>query len=266
MTGGNSRGPGRLSSLRRLLLLPDADLLGLAEALSAQAAVGAISTAQLPEPVLASLRQRILRPSTVRRPLHPLLPLRCPLFEHEVCDYREKALTVGLVADWAAAQGLPQRHVLALEQAVDELLLNALYDAPRDEHGQPRYAALSPSERVGLRAQAGESARVRFASDGVRVAVGVSDAMGHLRRKTVLNYLVRCASAQARHQSPIEHKKSGAGVGLFLTATAASELLFRLRPGRLTEIVFCQYLSRPRPLRVLVVDDHDPGNVSPLGL
>jgi len=23
----------------------------------------------------------------------------------------------------------------------------------------------------------------------------------------------------------------------------------------LTEIVFCQYLSRPRPLRVLVVDD-----------
>ena len=99
MTGGNSRGPGRLSSLRRLLLLPDADLLGLAEALSAQAAVGAISTAQLPEPVLASLRQRILRPSTVRRPLHPLLPLRCPLFEHEVCDYREKALTVGLVAD-----------------------------------------------------------------------------------------------------------------------------------------------------------------------
>ena len=54
----------------------------------------------------------------------------------------------------------------------------------------------------------------------------------------MLDYLIRCATAQARHASPLEQKKSGAGVGLFLTAMAASELLFRLWRGRLTEIVF----------------------------
>lgn len=255
MSGGHSLRVDQRSSVGRLLLLPEADLLGLANALVESSAHGAISVAPLPEPLLSALRQRLLRPATVRRPLHPLLPAHCPTFDQEVCDYREKALTVALVADWAASQGLPSRHVLALEQAVDELLLNALYDAPRDEQGQPRYAGVLPSDRVLLQALPGESARVRFATDGVRLAVGVSDRMGRLRRRTVLDYLIRCATAQQRHQSPLEDKKSGAGVGLFLTATAASELIFRLRSGRLTEIVFCQYLSRPRPLRVLVVDD-----------
>lgn len=111
-----------------------------------------------------------------------------------------------------------------------------------------------PSDRVLLQALPGESARVRFATDGVRLAVGVSDRMGRLRRRTVLDYLIRCATAQQRHQSPLENKNLGRSRPL-LTATAASELIFRLRSGRLTEIVFCQYLSRPRPLRVLVVDD-----------
>lgn len=255
MTGGNSLGGGPRSSVERLLLLPEADLLGLSQALLPSAASGAISVAPLPEPVLSQLRWRILRPVTVRKPLHPLLPTNCTVFEQEVCNYREKAITVAMVADWAESQGLPSRHVLALEQAVDELLLNALYDAPRDKQGQPRYGSVLPSERVLLESQPGESARVRFATDGVRLAVGVSDRMGQLRRNTVLEYLIRCATAQARHQSPLENKRSGAGVGLFLTAMAASELIFRLRIGRLTEIVFCQYLSRPRPLRVLVVDD-----------
>lgn len=255
MSGGHSVRVGERSSVGRLLLLPEADVLGLSTALLESSAHGVVSVAPLAESVLSALRQRLLRPATVRRPLHPLLPANSPMFDQEVCDYREKALTVAMVADWAASQGLPSRHVLALEQAVDELLLNALYDAPRDEHGQPRYAGVLPSDRVLLRALPGESARVRFATDGVRLAVGVSDRMGRLRRKTVLEYLIRCATAQQRHQSPIENKTSGAGVGLFLTATAASELIFRLRSGRMTEIVFCQYLNRPRPLRVLVVDD-----------
>ncbi len=257
MTGGNRRDsdPEMRQSRSRMLLLPDADLLGLATALRQSEALSAVSTSQLSDEVLSALGQRLFRPPTVRKPLHPLLPAQCRVTELEVSDYREKALTVGIVADWAAEQGLPSRHVLALEQAVDELLLNALYDAPRDETGSPRYAGLSPADRVALRALPGESARVRFASDGVRVVVGVADFLGQLRRDTVLDYLIRCAMAQARHTSPLENKKSGAGVGLFLTASAASELFFRLWRGRLTEIVFCQYLRRPRPLRVLLVDE-----------
>ncbi|HMU39784.1 MAG TPA: hypothetical protein PKE31_12320 [Pseudomonadota bacterium] len=242
---------------QRLQLLPSADLLGLVMALRDGNAAAAVSVASLSETALLRIAQRILRPPTVRKPLHPLLPPQCSMTELEVSNFREKALTTTIVADWAQQQGLPARHVVALEQAADELLLNALYDAPRNADQTPRYSALSPSDRVLLEAQPGESARLRFASDGMRIVLSVSDSIGHLRRKTVLDYLHRCATAQLRHQSPIEQKTSGAGVGLFLVAEAASELLFRLRPGRLTEVVFCQYLSRPRPLRVLLIDDQD---------
>lgn len=260
MSRGTSLGSVRGSPRMPLVLLPSADLLGLSRALVDSSAKGAISTANLPDEAVSSLAQRLLRPKTVRKPLHPLLSATATLFEHEVCNYQEKGLAVTMVADWAQSLGLPSRHVLALEQAVDELLLNALYDAPRGPRGTPRYAEIPPSERVLIQALPGESAWVRFASDGSRLAVGVSDRMGQLRRHTVLSYLERCASAQLRHQSPLEDKTSGSGVGLFLTAMAASELIFRLRQGQSTEIVFCQYLSRPRPLRVLVVDDdaHSP--------
>lgn len=255
MSGGSSMERVQRSPRLPLLLVPDADLLGLVNALIGSSAKAAISTTHLSDSLLDSLRLRLLRPKTVRRPLHPLLSPHATLFEQEVCSYQEKGLTVTMVADWAQSLGLPSRHVLALEQAVDELLLNALYDAPRDSLGTPRYAAIPPSDRVLLSAHPGESAWVRFASDGVRLAVGVSDQMGQLRRHTVLSYLARCATAQLRQESPLEEKTSGAGVGLFLTAMAASELLFRLSHGQRTEIVFCQYLSRPRPLRVLAIDD-----------
>jgi hypothetical protein len=40
-----------------------------------------------------------------------------------------------------------------------------------------------------------------------------------------------------------------------LITTSASELLFRLRRGRLTEVCFTLYRDRPRPLRALIFDD-----------
>lgn len=240
---------------QRLLLLPQADVLGLATTLKDQGATAVVSTAHYPAEMLSTLQQRLLRPATARKPLHPLLSAQCPVSEMEVASYGEKNLAVAVVADWAAQQGLVRRHVLALEQAIDELLLNALFDAPRDADKRPRFALLSPAERVLLQAHPHETVRLRFATDGLRIVVSVTDSIGQLRRDTVLDYLIRCGAAQARHQSPLENKTSGAGVGLFLVAEAASELFFRLRPGRLTEIVFCQHLARPRPLRVLLIDD-----------
>ncbi|HNF97942.1 MAG TPA: hypothetical protein PK493_11640, partial [Pseudomonadota bacterium] len=104
MTDGSSRDPEpeqrkAPGGKEPLLLLPDADLLGLATALAQSSATGAVSAAQLPVDILDGIRQRILRPGTVRRPLHPLLPASCRVTEMEVSDYREKALTVGIVAD-----------------------------------------------------------------------------------------------------------------------------------------------------------------------
>jgi len=238
-----------------MVLLGEPDILSLAAALENSRMRGAIATAGLSPEQVSELRVGLARPTSVRRPVHPLMSRDATTRSLTVSDYRSKDIAVQQISHWAAGRGLNSRTVAALEQAVDELLLNALFDAPQDANGRPRYVDLTPRQRLESKALPGEQAEVRYVSDDRRVVVAVRDRFGALRRTTILNYLVRCATAQNLRRSPLENKSGGAGVGLYLVAGAASELLFRLRRGQLTEVVCVVYRERARPLRALVIDD-----------
>ena len=237
------------------MLLPDSDLVHMTHTLAQSAARGVLCTQGLQPEQLTALRAGLSRPLSVRRPLHPLLDPQTTIQSRQVSDYRGKDYTVAEIGTWAAGFGLAPRFLAALEQALDEMLMNALFAAPRNASGGPRYSHLPASERVALTAAPDEQAVVRFGADARRIVIAVRDRFGALRATTVLGYLIRCAESQRLRKSPIEDKLSGSGVGLFLITTSASELLFRLRRGRLTELVFTLYRDRPRPLRALVFDD-----------
>ena len=235
--------------------LDEPDLVRMLELLRARSGRrGVACTHGLSPAEAARLCARLPRPPTVRRPLHPLLSAQAVPQRLLVADYAQKDAAVAAVGDWAAGL-LPARLVASLEGALDELLLNALYDAPRGPLGAPRYGGLTPAQRAALPAVPGEHAEIRWAADHSRVVVSVRDRFGALHGATVLDYLSRCAEAQLARKSPLERKPSGSGIGLFLVATAATELLFRLRRGALTEIVFCLVRDRPRPLRALLLDE-----------
>lgn len=247
-----------------LLPAPEGDLLALCAALAAPTLRGALCAAGEPP---AEARRRALRlalPPTLRRPLHPLLDPATPQHRFEVDGYRTKGAVVGAVALLAAAAGLRRRAAEAVEQALDELLLNALLDAPLDAAGRPRHLQLAPPERAALLAPPGERAEVRCGGDSQRFVIAVRDRFGSLRRGTVLAYLERCARARAARADPLEQQSGGSGVGLYLIASCCSELLFRLRRGRLTEVV-CAVTTRPGPLQLqaLYIDDDQPGAAAP---
>lgn len=241
----------------QLVLLPESDLEAMTRALSRSAARGVVCTQGIPDEQLGPLRTGLTRPLSVRRPLHPLLAATTTIHSRLVCDYRGKDYTVAEIGTWAGNLGLSPRYCDAVEQALDEMLLNALFAAPRSESGIPRYSHFPPAERLAIRAPLDEQVVVRFGADAKRIVISVRDRFGALRAATVLGYLIRCAESQRLRRSPIESKISGSGVGLFLITTSASELMFRLRRGRLTELIFALYRDRPRPLRALVFDDDD---------
>lgn len=254
--------PGRLSLGPRLYRLPtglrrcpEPGLMPMIEAASYPGSWGALHTAGLSDAEVDGLRRQLSRRRSLRRPLHPLLATGLRIEYRRIATYREKDLAVGELAEWSQSQGLARRQVAALEQAADELLLNALFDAPCDPAGQPRYLAHSPAQRLLLTALPGEEAELRFAADAQRVVVAVRDPFGRLFRSTVLDYFRRCAIAQAARQSPIEQKTGGAGVGLYLVLSSANELIFRLCPGRSTEVVLTVYRQRPYTLRALCFDE-----------
>ncbi len=242
-----------------MAVVPGSDLLAMITSLRGLCTgrlAGVLHSRGLDHDQLRELGHGLAMPPSVRRPLHPLLTRGVAVHSLEVEDHRSKDLAVAAVSRMAGAHGLRRRDRDGLEQALDEMLLNALYDAPLDERGRPRYAHLLPHARLDIRLPPGQRALVRHAGDDQRYVVAVRDRFGALRRHTILNYIGRCAQAQLDRSDPLEAKPGGAGVGLFLIASAASELLFRLHSGRVTEVVCALSMNHGEGgLRALFIEE-----------
>lgn len=172
----------------------------------------------------------------------------------EVRDSRDKAQYVREVSSLANRLGCSDRVVELVETVVDELSTNAIFNAPRDAGGQPRYAHLNRREAVALEKR--ELAELTFAFDGSYFAVAQRDPFGSLTRETVVTYLDRCLKQTPDQQPGV----GGAGMGLFRVYRAVSKLIFNIRPGELTEVIglidlrqsFKRFKQQPKSLHFFI--------------
>lgn len=157
-----------------------------------------------------------------------------------VGDYQEKALCIAQISEFAEMMGVRRKYREAIEQCIDEMLMNALYDAPVDEAGKPIFSEIPIKTRISLRLD--QKAVVQYACDGRTFAVSVRDAFGTLERSTVLRYLYKCLHAEQQ----IDRKAGGAGLGLYLMANSATTVYFNVLPGVATEAVCVFDLESPK--------------------
>ena len=141
----------------------------------------------------------------------------CKVAERVVCDDAEKRLAMGEVCAWAEAIGTRRPIVHRLASVVDELLMNALHDAPL----------------AGARPGA-QRAVLRWACDDHTLAVSVGDGFGALRQRDVLDNLRRARSERGR---PRVDESAGAGLGLYLVLANVASLIVNVSPGQRTEVV-----------------------------
>jgi hypothetical protein len=157
-----------------------------------------------------------------------------------VGDYQEKSLCISQISDFAEQMGVRRKYRESIEQCVDEMLMNALYDAPVDEQGKPIFSDIPTKTRISLRLE--QKVVVQFACDGHRFAVSVRDAFGTLERNTVLRYLHKCLHAEQQ----IDRKVGGAGLGLYLMVNSSTTVFFNVLPGVATEAVCTFNLDTPK--------------------
>ena len=117
---------------------------------------------------------------------------------------------------------------------LEEMLMNAIYDAAVDESGKALYNHLPRTHELNLKAE--EQGLVRFATDGMLVAVSVQDPFGSLKGSTILRYLEHNYSG---HEGEIktEEKKGGAGRGLHQIVENSDLVVFNVDPGKRTEAI-----------------------------
>jgi CRP-like cAMP-binding protein/CheY-like chemotaxis protein len=117
---------------------------------------------------------------------------------------------------------------------VEEMLMNAIYDAPVGPDGKSLYNHLNRSEDLHLKAE--EQGMVRFATDGVLIAVSVQDPFGSLKGDIILKYLEANYGGTAQDIN-IAQNKGGAGRGLHQIVENSDLVVFNVDPGKKTEVI-----------------------------
>ena len=130
------------------------------------------------------------------------------------------------VATTVRAAGQSSRVASAAMLVADELLSNAVHNAPVDAAGAhyrrdlPRDTDLELDER--------HQVRLRWACDARYLAIEVRDRWGTLTRDVILRALA---------QIDVRDSGGGAGMGLALTYRSCDHLVFNLARGEATEII-----------------------------
>jgi len=152
-----------------------------------------------------------------------------PLHTHALGRSGERVLALAELERFCDSLALPPDRKGRVQLVADELLMNAFFDAPRDAAGEPLHRVSGPEVVLG----AERPVTLTYACDGQTLAVAVRDPFGTLTRARVAERLRRIGDPDL---GPAEGP-GGAGLGLIMVHASAGQLLFRLAPGRSTEVV-----------------------------
>lgn len=173
-------------------------------------------------------------------------------------DQKSRAIDhIMAYAQQAGVRGLVRDRI---QLVADELMINALYHAPVDEHGNELYANVDRKElaqRTDL-----QPIEVQYGCSGRYFGMSVRDGGGSLTRAKALDYLKKVQKSGA---ADIENKTTGAGLGLQTVLRSVSKLVFNLDPGNSTEVVALFDLERfargkvgARSMHVFVAPPSEP--------
>lgn len=149
-------------------------------------------------------------------------------FELTVATPAERDAAVARVQQAVLELQVPRRLAEITGELAHELLMNALYDAPVDEQGRPRFAH---DRKAAIALAPADAAHLRFGCDGTRVALQVRDRFGRLRRTQIVEGLARGLAG-----GELDRSGGGAGLGLTVCHHSSLALFFDLATGRHTQV------------------------------
>jgi hypothetical protein len=181
------------------------------------------------------------------------LPDGTPVHYVRLRDFEGRGKAIDTILEFAEEAKM-RRHVrTAIGQVCEELLMNALYDAPVDDAGKSVFADVDPHDRT--RSRSPRPVSIRYAATDDKFAIAVRDRFGRLAKNTILAYIDKCIHSP----NQIDRKTYGAGLGLYLVANAAASYVVNVAYGIATEVVCTFDRGAKTPLRLVGMFVH-PGN------
>lgn len=161
------------------------------------------------------------------------------LHEHVISRASARPELVGRLAAQVRARGQSARVASMAMLVADELISNAVHNAPVDPSGAHYRKDLPRDQELELDEQ--HQVVLRWGCDARYIAIEVSDRFGSLDRDTILRALAK---------KDVRESGGGAGMGVALTYRSCDHLVFNLAPGKRTEIIALIDVRHPTAERV----------------
>ncbi|MBA3540914.1 MAG: hypothetical protein H0T79_14980 [Deltaproteobacteria bacterium] len=181
------------------------------------------------------------------------LPEGTPVHYARIRDFEGRGRAIQTIQDFAEESKMRRQVRIAIGQVAEELLMNALYDAPIDADGKPTFADVDPHDRT--RTLSPRPVSIRYAATESGFAIAVRDRFGRLAKNTILAYIDKCITSP----NQIDRKTYGAGLGLYLVANAAATYVVNVAYGIATEVVCTFDRGAKSPLRQVGMFVHPGG-------
>jgi hypothetical protein len=161
-------------------------------------------------------------------PLSAYLDWGFQAVELDVRSTADRDAAVAAIQDFIATLNVPKRVSEMFGELGHELLMNAIYDAPADMSGRPKYAS---DRKADVRLADNERPAVRLATDGSKIVLQVRDPFGRLERRHVFDGLARGLAG-----GEMDTTHGGAGLGMMVCHNSSSAMFFDVAPGKHTEV------------------------------
>jgi DNA-binding response OmpR family regulator len=148
------------------------------------------------------------------------------LFVHTVTRASQRASLVAELADEVRQRGQSARVASMAMLVADELISNAVHNAPVDASGEHFRKDLARNIEIELAGR--DTVQLRWGCDARYLAIEVTDQYGSIDRDTILGALGK---------NDIRQSGGGAGMGIALSYRSCDHLVFNLAPGKRTEII-----------------------------
>lgn len=181
--------------------------------------------------------------------LHKYLSWGTAISSHRISNSNKRLEQIDSIVGKMRNNGLRSSILSRMHLVLEELLMNAIYDAPTDGNGFPLFNHLSRNEEVAL--APGHDIEIQYGTDGLLLGVSVADPFGSLTKEIIISYLKKNLQGQDSHSS----SKGGAGKGLFMIVSNSDLTVFNIQKGRRTEVI-CLFELEKRAREL-------PDNISP---
>jgi anti-sigma regulatory factor (Ser/Thr protein kinase) len=144
-------------------------------------------------------------------------------------DSTQKSFAANAIATQLREFQCNERIARTVAGAIDELLMNAIFDAPVDSRGQRLYDQTPRSKRIEI-----SDVELQVAVDDNLIAISVVDSNGSLNRDTALDHIAKIFDSRFYKIRGPDYQ--GSGLGLSLVMKSGGSLAFVTKPGVRTEV------------------------------